>query len=183
MRTIDLSISEIHPYDKNPRKISDEAVEKVANSIREFGFQQPIVVDSAHVIIVGHTRLKAAKKLGLKTVPVVVADNLTEEQAKAYRLADNKTGELSEWDDDALLEELEELFQDDVDMSDFGFDSPFGDDDEEPEEDGYDGSIPDNTDIKRGDMFRLGEHILMCGDSTILAVVQRLMGGVLQICV
>ena len=95
MRTIDLNISEIHPHENNPRRISDEAVEKVANSIREFGFQQPIVVDSAHVIIVGHTRLKAAKKLGLETVPVVVADNLTEEQAKAYRLADNKTGELT----------------------------------------------------------------------------------------
>ena len=95
MRTIDLNISEIHPYENNPRRISDEAVEKVADSIREFGFQQPIVVDSAHVIIVGHTRLKAAKKLGLETVPVVVADNLTEEQAKAYRLADNKTGELT----------------------------------------------------------------------------------------
>ena len=179
MRTIDLNISEIHPYENNPRRISDEAVEKVANSIREFGFQQPIVVDSAHVIIVGHTRLKAAKKLGLETVPVVVADNLTEEQAKAYRLADNKTGELSEWDDDALLDELEELFQDDIDMSDFGFDSPFEDDDsDEPEEDGYDGSIPDNTDIKRGDIFRLGEHILMCGDSTDADEVVRLMDGV-----
>ena len=113
------SIDEITPYINNPRK-NKEAVDKVAASIKEFGFQQPIVVDKDNVIIVGHTRLQAAKKLKLKTVPVKVAEDLTEEQARAYRLADNKTNEFSLWDDDLLLPELDSI--EDIDMSLFGFD-------------------------------------------------------------
>lgn len=113
------SIDEIKPYENNPRD-NDDAVDAVANSIKEFGWQQPIVVDIGGVIIAGHTRYKAAQKLGLKTVPVVVADNLTEEQVKAYRLADNKSGELAAWDMDMLDEELGKI--DDIDMSQFGFD-------------------------------------------------------------
>ena len=186
MKVQEFRISDIIPYANNPRKIPEDAVEKVANSIREFGFQQPIVVDQENVVIVGHTRLLAARKLGLETVPVIVADNLTPEQAKAYRLADNKTGEISEWDDDKLMEELEELFHFDFDMEQFGFDDPlaYDDDDDEPEEDDYDGSVPKETYIRRGDIFRLGSHILMCGDSTEEADVSILMGGgVLQICV
>nr|DAT07833.1 MAG TPA: ParB protein [Caudoviricetes sp.] len=100
-----VSIDSIKPYPNNPR-LNDNAVDKVANSIKEFGFQQPIVVDKDGVVIVGHTRLKAAKKLGLKEVPVVYATNLNEEQVKAYRLADNKVGEESVWDNKKLLEEL-----------------------------------------------------------------------------
>lgn len=111
-------IKSIRPYEKNPRR-NDEAVDAVAASIREFGWQQPIVVDKDGVIIAGHTRYKAAKKLKCDTVPVVVADNLTEDQVKAYRLADNKTGELAEWDTALLGEELAELA--DFDMSQFGF--------------------------------------------------------------
>ena len=113
-----VSIDSIKPYDKNPRN-NDDAVEAVANSIREFGWQQPIVVDAGGVIIAGHTRYKAAKKLKLKEVPIVVADNLSEEQVKAYRLADNKVGELAEWNDDLLQEQLNEIL--DIDMTDFGF--------------------------------------------------------------
>ena len=113
------SIDDIKPYENNPRN-NDDAVDAVANSIKEFGWQQPIVVDIGGVIIAGHTRYKAAQKLGLKTVPVVVADNLTEEQVKAYRLADNKSGELAAWDMDMLDEELGKI--DDIDMSQFGFD-------------------------------------------------------------
>ena len=109
-------LDEIRPYYNNPRH-NDDAVEAVANSIREFGFQQPIVVDSDGIIIVGHTRLKAAERLGLETVPVVVAD-LDEEKANAYRLADNKTGELASWDLQALEVELGKI---DMDMSQFGF--------------------------------------------------------------
>lgn len=112
-------IKSIRPYEKNPRR-NDEAVDAVAASIKEFGWQQPIVVDKDGVIIVGHTRYKAAKKLKCDTVPVVVADDLTEDQVKAYRLADNKTGELAEWDTALLGEELAELA--DFDMSQFGFD-------------------------------------------------------------
>lgn len=109
------------PYKNNPRQ-NDQAVESVAESIKQFGFQQPIVVDKDGVIIVGHTRLKAAKKLGLKTVPVIVADNLSEEKAKAYRLADNKTGELAGWNFELLDIELQELNElSDIDMTDFGF--------------------------------------------------------------
>lgn len=109
--------NDLKPYENNPR-INDDAVDNVANSIKEFSFQQPIVVDKNMVVIVGHTRLKAAKKLGLKTVPVVIAD-LSEEQANAYRLADNKVGELAEWDIDKLNEELDKIL--DIDMTDFGF--------------------------------------------------------------
>ena len=119
MQIIDKKIGEIKPYEKNPRK-NDNAVDAVASSISQFGFKNPIVIDGNNVIICGHTRYKAAKKLGLDVVPCVVADDLTEEQIKAYRLADNKVSELAEWDIDLLGEELDGIF--DIDMSDFGFD-------------------------------------------------------------
>ena len=119
MKVIMRSIADVIPYENNPR-VNDKAVEAVAASVKEFGFKQPIVVDSAGVIVVGHTRLKAAKLLGMDKVPVVVADDLTDEQIKAYRLADNKTAELAEWDFGKLQEEMDALK--DVDMSVFGFD-------------------------------------------------------------
>ena len=113
-------IDRVKPYDKNPRR-NDKAVEAVAKSIREFGFRQPIVVDSGGVIVVGHTRYKAALKLGLKTVPVHVAADLTPQQARAYRLADNRTAETAEWDVDLLPIELGELRGDGVDLKLLGF--------------------------------------------------------------
>lgn len=118
-----VSINKLHPYDKNPRR-NDDAVDAVAASIKEFGFKVPIVVDSNGVIVTGHTRLKAAKKLGLTEVPVIVADDLNEDQIRAFRLADNKVGELAQWDDGLLNFELAEIgISDfDVDMSSFGFD-------------------------------------------------------------
>ena len=119
MDVIEKKLKDIKPYEKNPRK-NDSAVDAVANSIREFGFKVPVVIDKDGVIVCGHTRYKAAKKLKLDTVPCVVADDLTEEQIKAYRLADNKVSELAEWDIDLLGEELDGIF--DIDMSDFGFD-------------------------------------------------------------
>lgn len=119
MKVLQRPIREITPYKKNPRN-NDGAVDAVAASIQEFGWQQPIVVDKNGVIIAGHTRYKAARKLGLKEVPVVVADSLTEEQIKAYRLADNKTGELAGWDFSALEEELSKFTE--IDMQQFGFD-------------------------------------------------------------
>ena len=130
MQVTDRKITDIRPYEKNPR-FNDNSVDTVANSIKEIGFQQPIVVDKDGVIIVGHTRYKAAKKLKLKTVPVVVADDLTEEQAKAYRLADNKVGEQSLWNFDLLDVELGDIVG--VDMADFGFlgESPIFDTEEE----------------------------------------------------
>ena len=114
-------IDEIHPYENNPRE-NEEAVPKVAASIQQFGFLSPIIVDSAGVILAGHTRYEAAKSLGLTEVPVVYATNLTPEQAKAFRLADNKTAEFSRWDNFLLGNELEELAAFDFDMADFGFD-------------------------------------------------------------
>ena len=122
MEIIEKRVVELIPYEKNPRR-NDEAVEYVKNSIKEFGFKVPIVIDKNNVIIAGHTRLKAAKRLGLKTVPCVVADDLSEEQVKAFRLADNKVGELAEWDFSLLESELGDIS---IDMSEFGFN--FGDD-------------------------------------------------------
>ena len=119
MQIIDKNIDELMPYEKNPRK-NDAAVDKVAASIQEFGFKVPIVVDKDNVIAAGHTRYKAAKKLGLETVPCIIADDLTEEQINAFRLADNKTAELAGWDFDMLAEELEDI--NDIDMEQFGFD-------------------------------------------------------------
>ena len=125
-------ITSIKPYEENPRIITDGAIKAVAASIEQFGFQQPIVVDKNGVIIVGHTRLLAAQSLNLKKVPVVVADTLTDEQVAAYRLADNKTGELSGWNLAKLEKELENIV--DIDMSEFGFEELEDElEDEEPE--------------------------------------------------
>ena len=120
METIIKKISELIPYVNNPRN-NDDAIDAVASSIKNFGFKVPIVVDSNNEIINGHTRFKAAKKLGLEIVPVIVADDLTPEQIKAFRLADNKVGEIATWDEDALAVELEELKNLDFDMSEFEF--------------------------------------------------------------
>lgn len=113
---IQKNTSDLIPYERNPR-VNDNAVDKVANSIREFGFKSPIIIDEHNVIICGHTRLKAAKKLGLKEVPVIVARDLTDEQIKAYRLVDNKVSELAEWNEELLKLELGEL----GDLREFGF--------------------------------------------------------------
>lgn len=118
MTIIDKPLGELTPYENNPR-YNDAAVDAVAESIRQFGFKVPIVIDKDGVIIAGHTRLKAALKLGLATAPCVVADDLTPEQAKAFRLADNKTGELADWDLDKLTAELDGIA--DIDMTGFGF--------------------------------------------------------------
>lgn len=170
-----VKINNIKPYERNPRK-NDDAVTAVANSIKQFGWQQAIVVDTEGVIIAGHTRYKAAKKLGLKTVPVKVADNLTDEQVKAYRLADNKTGELAEWDLDLLSAELDDI--PDIDMTDFGFDLADDKDPDEVVEDEAPEVDEENEPIcKLGDIWQLGEHRLMCGNSTDKATVERLMDG------
>lgn len=113
-------INQIKPYEKNPRK-NDEAVEYVANSIKEFGFKVPIVIDRNGIIVAGHTRYKASKKLGIDTVPCIVADDLTDEQIKAYRLADNKVSEKASWNYELLEEELDTLLN--IDMEEFGFEN------------------------------------------------------------
>ena len=112
-----VNVDDLIPYENNPRR-NEEAVEYVANSIKEFGFKVPIIVDKENVIVTGHTRLKAAQKLGLKEVPVIRAEDLSDEQIKAFRLADNKVGEYAQWDEDLLGLELSDI---DLDMSEFGF--------------------------------------------------------------
>lgn len=119
MEIINKKLDELIPYEKNPRK-NKEAVEYVANSIKEFGFKVPIVIDKNNVIVAGHTRYKASKELGLKEVPCIVAEDLNEEQIKAFRLADNKVSEKAKWDMGLLQEELDELFGI-LDMNKFGF--------------------------------------------------------------
>lgn len=175
MQVQSMKIDEVKPYPNNPRN-NDDGVEAVANSIKEFGWQQPIVVDKDNVIIVGHTRYKAAKKLGMKEVPVVVANNLTPEQVKAYRLADNKTGELTDWDMSLLDDELGDIA--DINMSDFGFDLDIPEDKEEVQEDDFDEEVPEEPKSKLGQIYQLGRHRLMCGDSTKPEDVKKLVGGV-----
>ena len=123
MQIVQMKLSEIRPYENNPRK-NDGAVDAVANSIKEFGWQQPIVVDSEGVIIAGHTRYKAAKKLKLKTVPVLVVD-LDEIKSREYRIIDNQVAEISKWDYNSLLRELQMVTG--LDMGDFGFEIPTAD--------------------------------------------------------
>lgn len=174
MDVVMMSIKDVKPYEKNPR-INDNAVEAVANSIKEFGWRQPIVVDKDNVIIAGHTRWKAAKKLKMKEVPVIVAADLSEEQVKAYRIADNSTGELATWDYDLLMPEIADL---DFDMSMFGLEIS-GEETaiENIVEDEYE--EPENLEpvVKLGEVWKCGDHILMCGDSTSQGDVKVLMSG------
>lgn len=171
-----VKLTEIRPYERNPR-VNDHAVDAVAASIREFGWQQPIVVDSEGVIIAGHTRYKAAEKLKCMDVPVVVADKLTQDQVRAYRLADNKTGEKAEWDMELLEAELAELG--DMDMGEFGFDDMAfdGADEDEVQESEYEVELPEEPKAKPGDVYKLGRHRLMCGDSTSKEAVAKLCEG------
>ena len=118
MQIIYKKIDDVIPYENNPRK-NDEAVDYVAKSIKEFGFKVPIIIDKDNVIVTGHTRLKAAKQLGLKEIPTIMADDLTEEQIKAFRLADNKVSEFANWDFDLLNFELDDISN--INMEDFGF--------------------------------------------------------------
>ncbi|MCC6321123.1 MAG: ParB N-terminal domain-containing protein [Phycisphaerales bacterium] len=175
-------IESIKPYEKNPRK-NDLAVEAVARSITDYGFRQPIVVDEEGVIVVGHTRYKAAQKLGLARVPVHVATDLTPDKAKAYRIADNQTATIADWDLDILPIELAELKDLGVDIRHLGFDddelaeimAPPGnaglvDPDEVP-------APPDAAITQPGDLIILGNHRLLCGDSSRVEDVDRLLDG------
>lgn len=169
----------IREYENNPRH-NERAVEAVAESIKQFGFKVPLVIDRNGVIIAGHTRAKAAEKLGLQKVPCIVADDLTDEQIKAYRLADNKTAELAEWDVEKLNDELKNLTA--FDMDAFGFDSLpdimeelHGDSDAET----FSAMIEEEeeTICKHGDIWELGRHRLICGDCTAAGVIEKLMDG------
>jgi site-specific DNA-methyltransferase (adenine-specific) len=184
LNIIQKAVSELREYENNPRN-NDGAVQAVAESIEQFGFKVPIIIDSSGVIIAGHTRKKAAERLGLASVPCVVADDLTPEQIKAFRIADNKTGELAEWDFDLLERELAELTAFDVDMSLFGFDESLFDSfnidtaleaDEEFDVEKELAEI-DEPITREGDIWLLGNHRLICGDSTKTETIKKLMDG------
>lgn len=173
MKIINLKIDVLKPYDKNPRK-NKEAVKYVAESIKEFGFKQPIVIDKNNVIVCGHTRLLAAKQLGLKEVPCILADDLTEEQINAYRLVDNKTNEFAEWDNELLKVELFKLPS--LNMKLFGFEEEQKEE-QIAEEDNYEEPEQLESIVKKGQVWQLGNHRLMCGDSTDKEIVLKLMDG------
>lgn len=180
MKVQDISIDLLKEYENNPRH-NEKAVEAVAESIKQFGFKVPIVIDKDTVIIAGHTRAKAARLLGLEVVPCIIADDLTPEQIKAFRLADNKTGELAEWDFEKLTEELKGLNAFDMDI--FGFDT-LPDIMDEITDISTDGSIedilPEENEVKTktGDIWLLGKHRLICGDCTEPETIKKLMNGV-----
>ena len=183
MNIVNIQTSKLIPYVNNPRN-NEDAVEKVMASIHEFGFKVPIVVDKNMVVVTGHTRLKAAKRLGIDEVPCVVADDLTEAQVKAFRIADNKVSEYAEWHEEALQVELEELEELDFDLDslsiDFSdFDLNVGEDIEEIETEEVEvPEVPKEPKAKLGDIYQLGNHRLMCGDSTKEEDVAKLMNGV-----
>ena len=184
MKVVQKNIAEITPYENNPR-LNDGAVESVAESLRQFGFRQPIVVDEDGIIVCGHTRFKAAQMLELKRVPVHVATDLTPEQIRAYRIADNKTGELATWDMELLPIEIAELQKAGIDWSLLGFD----DDDLARLMAGEEGVAegltdpndvpepPDDPITQPGDLWVLGNHRLLCGDSSSETDLDRLLDG------
>lgn len=165
-----VKIKDIKPYENNPR-INEESAKLVANSIKEFGFKVPLVLDKDNIIVCGHTRYKAANILNLKEVPCVMATDLTEEQIKAYRLADNKVAEFSEWDMDLLELEMDDILN--IDMLEFGFES-----EEEQEEIKEEKELEEPPAVpysKQQDIWILGKHRLMCGSSTEILDINKLL--------
>ena len=184
MQVKDVAIERVIPYARNPRR-NEAAVDKVVASIAEFGWRQPIVVDTDMVIVAGHTRFEAARRLGLAKVPVHVAEGLTPAQVRAYRLMDNRSAQEAVWDDELLALELRDLGLEDLDLALTGFDEDeienllagvpeeadgLTDDDAVPEP-------PEDPISKPGDLWVMGDHRLLCGDATVLADVEKVLGG------
>ncbi len=185
MKVTDVNINLIKPYNDNPR-VNEDAIEVVKKSLQEFGFQQPLVLDKNYEIIVGHTRYNASKKLGLKELPCVIADNLNEDRIKAYRIMDNKSAEYASWNYGLLTKEMTDLLEADYDLdftgfteeelSDLGLDfnldefaeEGLTDDDEAP-------ALEDEPITKTGDVWILGNHRIMCGDSASIDNIDKLM--------
>ena len=180
IKIIEKSIDELVPYENNAR-INDKAVDVVANSIKEFGFKNPCIIDRNNVIVAGHTRVLACKKLGINKVPCIVADDLTEEQIKAFRIADNSSAQIAEWDIDKLMKELETI---DYDMAQYGLAEQMAEIEtiiekekakELVEDEIETDNIPKRTET--GDIWKLGNHYLCCGDSTDFLWLKTLMQG------
>lgn len=175
-------ITRLIEYARNPRK-NDHAVDKIASAIKEFGFRIPVVAKSDGLVIDGHLRLKAAKKLGLTEIPVILADDMTETQIKAFRISVNRMAEFAEWDNELLALEFAELKDMDFDLDLTGFTADeiaalmpeqiepgLTDEDAVPE-------VPEVSITVKGDVWVLGKHRLMCGDSTSIDAVEKLTGG------
>ena len=182
MQINNVAIGAVVPYARNPRR-NDAAISKVAASLQEFGWRQPIVVDAEMVVVAGHTRLEAARSLGMGEVPIHVATGLTPEQIKAYRLADNRVGQEAEWDHELLRLELGELESMDFALDLTGFDSdellelmadPFEEGQTDPDEVP---DLPEEPVTKPGDLWLLGQHRLLCGDSTNQTDLDILLNG------
>ena len=173
MEIVMRKVAELTPYGKNAKTHDEKQVANVANSIKRFGWQQPIVIDENGVVVIGHCRLMAAKKLKLKEVPVTVANGLTEDEIKELRIADNKTNE-SPWDLGLLAEDIEGLSFDgfDFDMPDVEIGG--GMDDKDIIEDDFDAQLPQEPKAKVGDIYQLGRHRLMCGDATNAEHLEKL---------
>ncbi len=172
MEIVNKSIEEIKMYENNPRN-NDGAVEYVANSIKEFGFKVPIVLDKNNIIVAGHTRYKAAKLLNITEIPCIIADDLSDEQVKAFRLIDNKAAELASWDIDLLNLELENIKDIDMELFDFQISNIL----DNVVDDEYEVELPEDPKTKTGNIYKLGNHYLMCGDSTNAEDVKKLMNN------
>ena len=164
----------LKPYERNARRHEEYDVKAIKASIEEFGFNDPIGIWK-NTIVEGHGRLQAAQELGLKQVPIIRLDHLTDEQRRAYALAHNKTAELSGWDFDVLGSELQDIM--DIDMTRFGFDDGAAEDPENAEEDDFDPEVEDTHNVQRGMVFVCGNHRVMCGDATSSKDADFLMGG------
>ena len=175
MNIIEKKLDDLIPYANNPRQ-NDNAVQGVAESIRQFGFKNPIIIDKDNVIVAGHTRYKASRLLGLKTVPTIIADDLTEVQVRAFRIADNRTAEAATWDEILLAEELNAV-KDDFDMDALGFGDLLREMDPDTFEDEYEEELPEEPNSQYGEVYQLGRHRLMCGDSTKAEDYAALMDG------
>lgn len=176
--TQEVNIDLLKPYEKNAKKHGRDQLEKLKKSIKEFGFLTPCLIDAEYNIIAGHGRVMAAKELEMKTVPCVFIEGLTDEQRRAYILADNRLGELGEWDMELVSEELKDLKTGgfDIDLTGFNIDSILFDDDEAAWAEEPEPEIPEEIITEVGDMWQLGDHRLLVGDSTSKADVERLMG-------
>lgn len=173
METKKIKVGDIKPFERNAKKHDEKQIKNVMESIKQFGFVQPVVVDKDNVLIIGHCRLIAAKRLKMREVDAIVADGLTQEQVDKLRLLDNKLNE-SEWDMDLLLEDIPEL-----DFSDFDIDWGLPDVEEEPKEIIEDEvpEVSEEVKAKYGDLYKLGNHRLLCGDATKISDLEKLLGG------
>ena len=159
------------PYENNPR-FNEKAVDQVAKSIKDFGFRVPITINKENIVITGHTRLLAAKKLGMREVPVIAIEDLTDDQIRAYRLVDNKVAEIATWNYELLEKELEEI---DLNLDEFNFEIPGAD--SRLKDDDYKINLPKTPKSQLGDIYKLGNHYLMCGDSTKKEDIEKLVSG------